>query len=341
MSDEHTSGEGAEEKTFFSFGSGEDEETPEAGTDTSAEEPAESTSGDEEDSTVFNLDDGDTDSEDEEDEDGEDLLSADSESDDEGDAKEEGDSKEARVPRTRLNQQRDKFLRQIGQKDKEIGRLEAELETGKPMRELWQQYAERFKDPAEVIQADFSFMESVQALREDPEVSKAIHKVMRHMRGDEVEAKAPNVHPPKGEEKPEKDTSKAETTLAKRMIRKEVDSFLDKAKIGKEFRGPLRKEMVGNLKVEDLEDLSDEGLARVARAALKEFGWTPEQVQKRKGSASRPPTDGARSAAKASGKKDAKESKEDSKSGAFESLDQYEQWRVKETERLLEERANR
>jgi hypothetical protein len=205
---------------------------------------------------------------------------------------EEKDKGEPRIPKSRLDKQRDKFTKQIQ-------KLEADLESAKQPSEVEQKFLElygRFADPIETVAADLRFMDTIESLKTDPEVKAAIGKVMAKMEGKQL---------PETETRTETAKEVVDPRIDKLVHQEKgrrVSEFLRDARVDPkgEWWKPLRKEMLSSANDIDIDDLDDETLVKIAKSSLKELGWTAKQVQgqRRSKGSEEPPTGAIKSAAR-------------------------------------------
>lgn len=273
MADSVVSGEG-QGGMVLSF-SGEDTEPEERSAEASEDQQSEA-SGEQE---TIDLDLGDEEEPREEDE--EDLLLEQTGKDD----------KEPRIPKSRLDKQRDKFT-------KRIEKLEGELAEAKKPSQVEQGFLQlygKFKNPLESAGSDLRFMDALESLRGEPDVQMVIQKVTAKMEGKPLPQNT-------AREETRETTDPRIDKLVHQEKGRRVSEFLRDARVdpkGEYWKG-LRKEMTARVGDVDIDDLDDETLVKIAKHSLRELGWTAKQVQgqRRSKATEEPPTGTIKSAAR-------------------------------------------
>jgi hypothetical protein len=216
------------------------------------------------------------------------------ESEDEGEKGEE-----PRIPKSRLDKQRRKF-------EKQIGTLKEKLEKAAKPSEVEVYFLKLyggFKDPLKASMTDKRFMDSLEKLKENPDVQKAIAVISADLEGKPLPDTSKSVTPGREEAKQPASDPRVDKLLSQEKNRR-IDQFLRDASVnpkGRYWKG-MRKEMRSRIAgVDDIDDLSDSRLVDVANESLEELGWTAQEVQEQKRPSKRkePPTGSVRSAARA------------------------------------------
>jgi hypothetical protein len=206
------------------------------------------------------------------------------EPEDEGDQIPKGWTKGTYNRFTQVIGQRNELRTQSAQKDATIKTLQDAVESHKGIVGVISEKYGKFENPAAMVAADAAFMDAVEELgKTNPEVARFGAAIQNFLRTGEVPKMADGTQPapPAPATTPAPETKPAEDPRITKIIegnaRKSIKETLAGLDVKASFRDIIADHVVKQDEL-DLTNLSETKVVEIAKAFIKDKGFTPEDV---------------------------------------------------------------